>query len=95
METREAHLKEMEARLKKLASRIEYIEARARERHAEIEVHLDQIKKLEEQAKAARKRMEEADVGKAAHEEWEHLKSGWEEIVKDIQKRLNKLARKY
>ena len=95
METREAHLKEMEARLKKLASQIEHVEARARERYAEIEVHLEQLKKLQEEAKTAHERMKEIDVGKAAHHEWEHLKSGWEKVVKDTQKALNKFASKY
>ena len=95
METREAHLKEMEARLKKLASRIEQIEAMARERHPELEVHLEQLKKLRDKAKTAHQRMEEIEMKKAAHDEWEHLKAGWEELVKDIQKTLNKFARKY
>jgi hypothetical protein len=63
----ETHLKEMEARLKKLASRIEQVEARARERNAEIEVHLE-AKKLQDKAKQPISN-EEIEVERQ-HEEW-------------------------
>lgn len=93
METKTLQIEGMETKLKELAANIEKLETKVRKRHAEVETHMEQVGTLLAKHKTAHQRLEELE--KATHEEWENLKSGWEEIIKDMQEVLDKLASSY
>ncbi len=93
MEMREKHLDEMETRLKELGSRIEHLETKIREKHAEVETHLKHVDDLRAKHKTAHERLQE--IRKATHVEWDTVKSGWEETVDDIQNVLDRVASSY
>ena len=93
MEAREANVKEMEAKLNDLSKKIAAIEAEVRKRHDDAEARLMRLTELRAKHKTAHEQMEA--IRKATREELDYLRSGWEEVVNDIQDALAQMARKY
>lgn len=93
MEAKAKHLEEMETELKELSSRIERLEAKIRKKHEEVKTHLEEVSDLRAKHRTARERLEQ--IRKATHDEWDSLKSGWEETVKDMQEALDRVTSRY
>jgi ribosomal protein S10 len=93
MATQVANLKEMEKRLKDLASKINDLEDKVKRRHSEAESHMEQVATLQSKHKSAREILEQFE--KSTHQELTTLKSGWEEIVKDMQELMDRIASSY
>jgi len=93
VETKTADLKEMKAMLAELAAKIDELDAKVHRRHSEVESHMQQIETLQAKHMTAHQMLEQCQ--KAAHDEWTTLKSGYEELVKDIQEVLVKVAASY
>ena len=93
MDKKATHIEEMENRLKELDAKIGALEKQIQERHSRTEMHLEKVYDLRLKHKNAHERLEE--IRKATHEEWENLRSGWEEIIKDMQEVMDRLASEY
>ena len=89
----QAHLNEMENRLKELDSRIKDLEPKVRSKLEHVETHLKEFEDLRAKHKSAHDRLNQ--IRKETREEWKTLKSGWDEIVKDIQESLDRVASEY
>jgi outer membrane murein-binding lipoprotein Lpp len=93
MAAKTTDIKEMEAKLEQLATKIKEVDAKVHRKHSEIKSHIEEVETLQAKHKTAREMLDQCE--KATHEEWTTLKSGYEELLKDIQAVLSKIASSY